>query len=711
MKKIDLYKTDKGKEKVKTINEIADELEKRLESQGLKPDFSLLSPDFKKIKGNSFPLNNYISGMLSVNNDMVTASLNVKDNENEDIKGRMFTVQYKMQEGRTAEAFEKAAASLRVMMESFWINVEEGQLSLVNEVDQEQLKGNSTSKQDTKQIVKSGNVEEVAKSIQKALADPDVAKAYESLQKTAGSEKTEQKSNDDTKASESNELRNYQNFEPFIKYMDKKIVENYMNMRPNELNKDNVRIYNYKNVMNREYIHLDENGNFYDHGGNKISREEALATVKEPMASSVALGIPIDEIDVKASPELIKMQKAELEYMKKLSEQDQQSQKTITISTGAKSLTDEKIVSRYQKSAGQGNSSGDSVNRESGSQNISGNSSLKDQLIKVDFTPEQAEVVIQLLEENQKKYEPKSSMFALLGNTLGKMVHALGQKLEELLDAEKVINEKLDSIYSAINNEDYDKFKERFGGFDQKIKYCHDLISEAAQGRSIQSTNIINRILNQEKVPVSIRTLHNAFSVAIDNNIESALTLYKYADENLHGEAHAETMRGFINYALDALPEDTAERFIKASSSRTFDDTTLLKETIRAGKYNLVNSCLKRCENIDELAPSLFYFSAQRRDADAMHILKNIGTDINANHGEALYVCFEENKLDTAKLLINYGADIESLDKRINQIMKTNSANLTDDNFDFLNQLYDHCNFNSKTESNNEEMPSEEQGG
>jgi hypothetical protein len=595
VKKIDLYKTSRGK-KQKTINDVANELEKRLDSQGLKPDSSSLSEEFKKIKGDPFPLHNNISGMIWVNVDKVTATLSVKDSENpEAVKGRMLTVQYKMQEGKAAEAFEKATNALKIMMESFWIDIEEElkQSKQEQQDTKEQASDSNNSSEENKlpQIQEGASAKEVAKSIQKALSDPDVAKEYESLQKTADSE------------------------EP---------VEN----------------------------------------------------------------------------------------------QEQPPKKTITISTGAEALTDEKIVNQYKKqdteketrAAGQ-ESSTYQVNRENESQNASSSSSLKDQLIKVDFTPEQAEVVIQLLEENQKKYEPKSSMFTLLGNTLGKMVHALGQKLEESIDAEKVINQKLDSIYSAINNENYEQFKEKFTPFEQKIKYCHDLISEAAQGESIQSTNIINHILNREKVPVSIRTLHNAFSVAIDHNVESALTLYRYADENLHGEAHAETMRGFINYALDALPEDTAERFIKASSSRTFDDTTLLKETIRAGKYNLFNSCLNRCENPDELAPSLYYFAAQRKDADAMHILKSIGTDINANHGEALYVCFEENKLDTAKLLINYGADIEALDKRINQIMKTNSVNLTDKNFDFLNQLYDHCKFNSKAEVIDEEVQSEELGG
>ncbi|WP_242835229.1 hypothetical protein [Ruminiclostridium papyrosolvens] len=41
MKKIDLYKPGggNGKETIKTIKEISDELGSRLESQGLKPDF------------------------------------------------------------------------------------------------------------------------------------------------------------------------------------------------------------------------------------------------------------------------------------------------------------------------------------------------------------------------------------------------------------------------------------------------------------------------------------------------------------------------------------------------------------------------------------------------------------------------------------------------------------------------------------------------
>ena len=49
MKKIDLHKSGGGKEKdtVKTIKEIADELGSRLESQGLKPDFSFFSIFFQ----------------------------------------------------------------------------------------------------------------------------------------------------------------------------------------------------------------------------------------------------------------------------------------------------------------------------------------------------------------------------------------------------------------------------------------------------------------------------------------------------------------------------------------------------------------------------------------------------------------------------------------------------------------------------------------
>ncbi|QNU67670.1 hypothetical protein EHE19_004130 [Ruminiclostridium herbifermentans] len=90
------------------------------------------------------------------------------------------------------------------------------------------------------------------------------------------------------------------------------------------------------------------------------------------------------------------------------------------------------------------------------------------------------------------------------------------------------MSNKLESIYSAINNENFDLFKGRYAGLEQKIKYCHDILSEAAQGKSIQATSIIDYILNKEKVPVSIRTLQNAFVSAIDNNIESALAIYKY---------------------------------------------------------------------------------------------------------------------------------------------------------------------------------------
>jgi len=392
--------------------------------------------------------------------------------------------------------------------------------------------------------------------------------------------------------------------------------------------------------------------------------------------------------------------------------EQEQPQKTIIIPTGAKALVDEKTINRYSSkqvstpAASQTISQGINENTIDSSSNISnkninGNSSLKSQLINVNFTPEQAEVVIQLLEENQKKYEPKSSMFGLLGDVLGKMLHALSRKLDEMIDAEKITTEKLNSLYSAINKENYEEFSEKYRAFDLKIKYCHDFVCEAAQGQTVQSTEIINQILNREKVPVSIRTLQNAFVTALDNNLESALSIYKYADANLHGEAHFDTTKGFINYALNALPDYEAEKFIKASSFRTYDDTVIFKEMIRAEKYDLLNSSLQRCENIDEHAPSLFYFAAQRKDVDALHTLVNKGANVNANSSEALYACFETNKVEAAKVLINYGADIEFLRSRVEQIRRANPNNivdadnklitLTESDFNFLKDIYKYC--------------------
>ncbi len=536
MKKIDLNKSGggKGKDTVKTIKEIADELGSRLESQGLKPDFSFLSADFKKFQKSEFPKDYNVSGMLSVSNDMVVASINVMDNKNPELKGRMFSGQYKIESGKAAEAFSKATKAMQLMVESFWMDTEEKAAS--NEEEQSDNKNPKVEENDTKNI---DNPREVALSIQKALANEDVAKEFKKLQQSASDEETTAKTT-----------------------------------------------------------------------------------------------------------------------------------KTVTIPTGNKALTDMEIIdNNSQKELITGSN-------ESGS--------IKNQLINVNFTPEQAEVVIDLLEENQKKYEPKSSMFGLLGEVMGKMLRALSKKLDEVIDANKITSEKLNSLYSAINNENIDKFKELYRTFEQKVKYCHDFICEAAQGATIQSTDIINHILYKEKVPVSIRTLQNAFVTAIDNNIDSALSIYKYADANLHGEAQLDTMRGFLSHALTTLQELDAERFIK-SSSKALDDTVVFKEMIRAGKYGLLNSGLMQCEKLDAHAPALFYFAAQHKDADAMHTLISRGADVNSNNGEALYTCYETNKLEAAKVLINYGADINSLTNYIGQMKDVRP------NMKFLQELYKHC--------------------
>jgi len=661
MKKIEMYKPGgKGKETIpKTIFEISEELEDRLKSQGIKPDSSFLSSNFKTQQKNAFPTSQKVSGTLSVGSGEINAFLSLAGDEESELKGRMFITQYKIENGKTAEAFEKASAALKVLLESFWVSTEEKQ--------QSQQKLAEPTKTNTIEV--NGTPKEVAKYIQKALEKTDVAKAYEELQRQAM-------------------------FYPFIKFMNEKIIDNYMFMGLQENN--GIPIYMYKNSMNREYIRLDDKGNFYDQNGIIISRDAALVTANEPVSSSVALNIPMDEIDVRASHELIKQQKEEARKIAEISKQGillgkegidditGSKQKTITIPTGAKALNDDKILDHYSKSSTVKNydtKDNENSNKES--------NNLKSQLINVNFTPEQAEVVIQLLEENQKKYEPKSSMFGLLGDVVGKMLQALSKKLDQMIDAEKLTNEKLNSIYSAINNENYELFVDKYKGLEQKIKYCHDIICEAAQGQSIQSTNIINHILNKEKVPVSIRTLQNAFVTAIDNNIDSALSIYKYADSNLHGEAHFDTIRGFLSHALNTLPDNEAEKFINVSSIRAFDDTVIFKEMIRAEKYGLLNSSLQHCNNIDEHAPSLYYFAAQRKNIDTLHILASKGANVNENNTEALYTCFETNKPETAKILVNFGADIQSLKNRIEQIQRTTpNYTLSEANISFLNELY-----------------------
>lgn len=310
----------------------------------------------------------------------------------------------------------------------------------------------------------------------------------------------------------------------------------------------------------------------------------------------------------------------------------------------------------------------------------------------MDFTPEQADVVVQLLEESQKKYEPKCSMFNLLGDVLGKMLYALSRKLDEIIDIEKINNEKLNSIYSAVNAENYELFVDKYKGFEQKLKYCHEILCEAAKGQSIYSTEIINYVLNKEKIPVSIRTLQNSFDSAIKNNVPSALCLFRYADTNLHGEAHADTIKNFLSHALNTLSDNEVEKFINISSIGAFDDIILFKELIRTEKFALLNTSLQHCENINDYAPSLYFFAAQRKDIDALHLLASKGTDPNGNAGEALYVCYETNMLEAAKILINFGADANLLQERL----ETNDAlnqdyNPTQTNLNFLNEIYKYC--------------------
>ena len=590
MKKINLYKPGpRGKDAIpKTIQEVAEELEERLKSQGLTPDSYFLSANFKGAQKDDFPVDRRVSGTLSVGRGEIRAfiSLDSDDGEESQLKGRMCIAQYTIDKGKVAEAFEKAQKALKVMMGSFYMDIEE-KLNIQTNIEKEQQSKETTQQQEpaepSKEKItiyqKNSSPNEIAKSIQQALSDPNVAEEYKKLQEQA---------------------------------TDKKSTTQAAN----------------------------------------------IETAKT---------------------------------------------QTIKIQTGNRPLVDEKIVEHSNKKAIKESTQTAKVANTAETVSIlntanTENSDLKNQLINVNFTPAQAEVVINLLEENQKKYEPKSSMFRLLGDTLGKMLQALNKKLDQIIDSEKIISNKLESIYSAINDENYELFKEKYAGLEQKIKYCHDILSEAAQGKSIQSTSIIDHILNKEKVPVSIRTLQNAFVTAIDNNIESALAIYKYSDENLHGEAHFNTIRGFLSHALNTLPDNEAEKFINISSIKAFDDTVIFKEMIRAEKYNLLNSSLQQCKNVNEHAPSLYYFAAQRKDADALHILASMGANINENNGEALYTCFETNKLETAKILINFGADIQTLTNRIELIQKLNPKySLPDESICFLNEIYKHAGFDGYT--------------
>lgn len=438
------------------------------------------------------------------------------------------------------------------------------------------------------------------------------------------------------------------------------------------------------------WVNTEDNENVRESQADTPKQTEQAKKIEK---NTAAINQSADPKEVAASIHQALLNPDIAEEFSKLQQQDENEQptlseepvKTITISTGAKALTDEKIVSHFSDESTY-------INNPPAKENDNNDGSIKTQLVGVNFTPEQAEVVIQLLEENQKKYEPKSSMFGLLGDVVGKMLQALSKKLDQIIDIEKITNERLNGIYSAINKEDYELFVDKYKALEQKIKYCHDIICEAAQGQSIQSANIINHILNKEKVPVSIRTLQNAFVTAIDNNIDSALSIYRYTDSNLHGEAHFETIRGFLSHALNTLPDNEAEKFINISSIRAFDDTVIFKEMIRAEKYELLNSSLQHFGSINDHAPSLYYFAAQRKDADALHILARKGADVNENNGEALYTCFETNKPETAKILINYGADVQSLVNRVEQIQRSDPKySLSENNMSFLNELYKHC--------------------
>ncbi len=505
----------------KLVSEIISELENRLQSQGLKPDFFVVSNNYKNRKKEAFPSEGVISGSLSQNENMVVATISLKDCESKEQNGALLYMKYEIEKGKAVEAYDKAADALKKSIQAFTVDVED-------------------------------------KKIESTLSDPT---------------------------------------------------------------KDSIT--------------------------------------------------PLETIELNFSQSIRKKQTEELGQ-----------QKEVIINNEIKTLEDD---------SNKDSMSNTSYEIKHETNQSKDQDKIKQQLISVNFTPEQAEVVIDLLEEQQKNYEPKSSMFNMIGTILHKMMIALNNKLDEIIDSEKENNKQLDLLYAAISNAEVDNFIRLFNNFDRQIKHSHEFICEAAEGKTIQSTDILNHILNVAKTPVSIRTLQDAYIKAIDNNFESALHIFKYADKNLSGEIRQQTMRAFLEQALNCLPDDKIESLIAAAGQNTFNDTVILKEMCRAEKYDLFNASLSHCSRIEEVAPALFYFAAQRKDPEVFHALINQGADINANGSEALVACLETNKVEAAKVLINYGADVNILKEKVGSL-----KNLPEKGQTFMNDIYSHCGITSE---------------
>lgn len=190
MKKIDMYKPGgKGKEPVrKTIMEITEELQKRLESQGIMPDSSFLSSNFKSSQKNQFPFGK-ISGTISLGSEEVNAFLSVAGEDDSDLKGRMFIAQFKTENKNTVEAIKKASTALNVMLESFWVNTEDNEKVKETQADITEQKDPAKKTEKNAAIIKqSADPKEVAVSIHKALLNPDIADEFNKLQQQSKDE-------------------------------------------------------------------------------------------------------------------------------------------------------------------------------------------------------------------------------------------------------------------------------------------------------------------------------------------------------------------------------------------------------------------------------------------------------------------------------------------------------------------------------------------
>lgn len=190
MEKIDFYKiTGKNKNREpKSIVEISEELNERLENQGIKPDSYFLSSSFKGIQKNPFPVGRKISGTLSVGSNEINAFLSLVGDDESELKGRIFIASYKIENGKIAEAFKKASEALKTMLAGFWLDSDEN-IQLKKSQIGVQLKTEQTDALDNQQFTLKGirnidNPSEVAKSIQQALLNPEVVKELEKLQES-----------------------------------------------------------------------------------------------------------------------------------------------------------------------------------------------------------------------------------------------------------------------------------------------------------------------------------------------------------------------------------------------------------------------------------------------------------------------------------------------------------------------------------------------